>query len=185
MPLVFALVVAGCKKKETKDEFADIKGNYFSINQFIVDQWNNFDDMPFVIIKSTRVDGKTTDSVITNSDTLNWAQIFNIFSATDISDRKNLGLYNFNQFDDNQDNTHNFFYMAKDNDLFTQKLLITLDQRNMRVKGIYVETYKKTVFDECTQKLYYSPIQKVQIQTDDKPLFGKRKHTVVEWDFQR
>ena len=178
-------MVAGCKKKETKDEFADIKGNYFSINQFIVDQWNNFDDMPFVIIKSTRVDGKTTDSVITNSDTLNWAQIFNIFSATDISDRKNLGLYNFNQFDDNQDNTHNFFYMAKDNDLFTQKLLITLDQRNMRVKGIYVETYKKTVFDECTQKLYYSPIQNVQIQTDDKPLFGKRKHTVVEWDFQR
>ncbi len=176
---------ADCKKKEPKEDFSDVKGSYFSINQFILDQWNNFVGAPFIITKTIRVNGTTTDSSYTNSDTLNWAPIFKTFSKTDISDRKNLGLYNFNQFDDPQDNTHNFFYMAKDNDLFTQKLLITLDQSSLRVKGIYVETYKKSVWTEVTEKLYYAPVKQVQIQTDEKPLLGSRKHTVTEYTFLR
>lgn len=186
--LLAVLVVAlfsDCKKKEPKEDFSDIKGNYFPMNQFILDQWNNFTGAPFVIVKTIRVNGKTTDSSYTNSDTLNWGPIFETFSKTDISDRKYLGQYNFNQFDDPQDNTHNFFYMAKDNDLYTQKLLITLDQNSMKIKGIYVETYKKTALNEETQKLYYAPVLTIQIQTDVKPVMGSRTHTITEYNFLR
>lgn len=184
--VAFALLVtASCKKKGAKEDFTDVKGSYFSINQFILDQWNNYTGAPFVIIKTTRVNSKTTDSSYTNSDTVSWAPIFDVFAKTDISDRKNLGQYNFNQFDDPQDGTHNFFYMAKDEELYTQKLLITLDQRTFKVKGIYIETMKKTALDECTHKLYYAPVQTIQIQTDDKPVFGKRVHTVEEYTFMR
>jgi hypothetical protein len=180
---ITSIQYASCKKAETKDDYADVKGNYFSINQFILDEWNNYQGMPFVIIKTIRVDKGRTDSSYTNSDTINWAPIFYTFSATDISDRKNLGLYNFNQFDDDQDETHNFFYMAKEADQFTQKLLITINQINLKVKGIYIETFKKTVWSEVTQKLYYKPLQEIQIQTDTKQLFGDRKHTVQQWEF--
>ena len=180
-----ALHFSSCKKKQLKEDFSDIKGNYFSIYQFTLDEWNNYSGAPFAIIKSIRVNKGNTDSSFTNSDTINWAPIFLTFFATDISDRKNLGLYNFNQFDDHQDETHNFFYMAKDPDLFTQKLLITINQRTTKVKGIYIETFKKSATDECTQKLYYNPLKTIQIQTDDKPAFGTRKHTVQQWDFMR
>ncbi|MCD6012261.1 MAG: hypothetical protein K0Q79_2123 [Flavipsychrobacter sp.] len=179
------LLFTACDKKEDKEDYSNVQGNYFSINQYILDQWNTFAGEPFVIQKTTWVNGKTMDSSYTNSDTINWARLFAIFSATDISDRKYLGQYSFNQFDDNQDGTHNFFYMAKDHDLFTQKLLLTVDQENMKVKGIYIETYKKSATDECTQKLYYSPMKKIQIQWDDRPVFGGKKHTVQEYEFMR
>lgn len=185
--LAMILFFASCDKKKDKEttdpEIAD--GNYFSINQYIIDQWNTFAGEPFVIEKVTWINGKTADSSLTNSDTLNWGRIFEIFSATDISDRKYLGQYTFNQFDDKDDGTHNFFYMAKEPDMFTQKVLITVDQFNMKVKGIYIETYKKSATDECVQKLFYSPMQKIQLQWDDRPLFGSKKHTVQEYVFMR
>ncbi len=184
--LLSGLFVSGCKKKKNAtDEFADVKGNYFSINQFIVDQWNNFPGPTCVLYKNVRVNGKTTDSSYTNTDKLDWTPIFQTFAATDISDRKFLGKYKFNQFDDPQDQTHNFFYQADDDDLFTQKLLITLDMYNMKVRGIYIEAFKKTATKETTEKLYYAPLKTLQIQTDEKPVFGSRKHTVENYDFMR
>jgi hypothetical protein len=173
------------KKKEATDEFADVKGNYFSINQFIVDQWNNFPGPTCVLYRNVRVNDKTTDSSYVTTDKLDWTPIFKTFAASDISDRKFLGKYKFTQFDDPQDETHNFFYQANDEDLFTQKLLITLDMYNMKVRGIYIETYKKTATNESTEKLYYAPLKTIQIQTDEKPVFGSRKHTVANYDFMR
>jgi hypothetical protein len=182
---LLAISFASCKKKDASDEFADIKGSYFSINQYILDQWNTFAGEPIFIIKSVRVNSGKPDSSYTNSDTLSWAPIFKTFAETDISDRKYLGKYNFNQFDDAQDQTHNFFYQARDEDLFTQKLLITIDLYTSKVKGIYIETYKKDFGDEVTQKLYYAPLKTIQIQTDDKPWLGSKKFTIVQYEFMR
>jgi len=186
--LVITLAVilfSACKKKVTKDPYADVEGNYFSIRQFGIDQWNTYAGVPFTIQKTVKI-GNKTDSSFTNSDTLNWGdEIFKTFFETDISDRKWLGQYTFTQFDDNQEGTHNFYYKANDPEMFTQKLLITIDGINNKVKGIYIETYKKTIFDECKQILYYDPMHTVQIQTDDKPAIGSRKYKVVEYYFMR
>jgi hypothetical protein len=184
--LFLALVLTSCKKK--KAEAADtttLAGNYFSIKQYALDEWNTFAHSPFTIVKTVKVNNGPTDSSYTNSDTINWAPIFKTFFETDISDRKFLGKYTFTQFDDNQDGTHNFFYeIHEDEDeLFTRKLLITIDQYTRRVKGIYIETNKKTIFNECTQKLYYKPMKTIQIQTDNKPMVGSNTLTIVQYDF--
>ncbi len=183
---IIALIVlfASCKKKDTKDPYADIQGNYFSIRQFALDQWNTFRGSPFLILKTVK-NGNKTDSSYTNSDTLNWGNIFKVFFETDISDRKFIGQYTFTQFDDNQEGTHNFYYKANDPDLFTQKLLITIDQINNKVKGIYIETYKKTLWDECKQTLFYYPMHTIQIQTDDKPVIGSKNYSVLQYYFMR
>jgi len=178
---VVAITFSACKKK--LDPYADLKGNYFSINQYALDQWNTFTGEPIMIMKTTRVNSGKADSLLTNSDTLAWAPIFKAFAETDISDRKYLGQYTFTQFDDNQDETHNFYYEANDKDLFTQKLLLSIDQFNNKVKGIYIETIKKDIEGEHTQKLYYAPMKTIQIQTDDSPIIGKKKFTVVQYDF--
>ena len=152
----------------------------------MVDEWNTFAGQPFMINKMVIKDGKT-DSSLTNSDTISWAPLVKIFSETDISDRKFLGRYKFTQFDDNADGTHNFFYEANEDDdeLFTRKLLLTIDAFTTKVKGIYIQTEKKTIFDDCVQKLYYAPMKTIQIQTEDKPLIGAKTHTVVEYHFNR
>ena len=183
---MFLIAIAGCKKKETKENPEELQGNYFSIKQYELDQWNTWEGSPFLITKKVTIN-KKTDSSLTNSDTIHWAPIFRAFAEADISDRKFLGKYTFTQFDDKQDYTHNFFYMAKeeDDELFTRKLLITIDIETNKVKGIYIETFKKYFGGEVTGKLYYAPMQTIQIQTDDKPLIGSQKLTVTEWTFHR
>ena len=180
---LLAIVFSSCRKKDKNDPYADVKGNYFSIKQYELDQWNTFSGEPFMIVKTLRTNNGKTDSLLTNSDTLNWAPIFKAFAETDISDRKYLGQYTFTQFDDNQDGTHNFYYEANDKDMFTQKLLLTIDQYNNKVKGIYIETIKKDIGGEHTQKLYYAPFKTIQIQTDTRSLFGGKKFTVEQYDF--
>jgi hypothetical protein len=184
--VLLTILISSCKKKEDKEIFDNVQGNYFSIKQYELDQWNTWQGEPFLISKTVTVN-KRTDSSLTNSDTISWAPILKAFGETDISDRSFLGKYNFNQFDDNQDGTHNFFYQAKEgnDDLFTRKLLITIDQSNNKVRGIYIETFKKYFGGEETSKLYYNPMKTIQIQTDERPMLGSKKLTVTEWTFQR
>ncbi|MES2702395.1 MAG: hypothetical protein V4649_07140 [Bacteroidota bacterium] len=183
---VFTLLSGACKKKQVKDPYTSLEGNYFSVRQFVLDEWNTFSGEPFVLVKTIKI-GDKTDSCYTNSDTLDWSRLFKVFFATEISDRKYLGKYNFTQFEDNDDFTHNFFYEAKEDvdDLFTRKLLITIDAYSKMVKGIYIETEKKTLLSTTIQKLYYRPMKTIQIQTTEKALFGDKKHTVEQYDFQR
>ena len=184
--LFLALTISSCKKKKKEaGPDANLTGSYFSIKQFALDEWNTFAHDPFTIVKTVKVNSGATDSSFTNSDTISWAPIFKAFFETDISGRTFLGKYTFTQFDDNQDATHNFFYEAdpEDDELFTRKVLITIDQNNHRVKGIYIETLKKNIMGERTQRLYYSPMKTIQIQTDEKPVVGGNKLTIVQYDF--
>ena len=187
---MYVLLLCSCKKKEDKKPAEEYNGTYFSINQFALDEWNTFAGEAFVITKTVRVNQGHTDSSFTNSDTINWAPIIHTFLETDISDPKYLGKYKFTQFDDNADDTHNFFYEADDKDLFTQKVLITIDRfrtetSGYKIKGIYIETLKNTAWAEEIQKLYYNPLKTIQIQKDVKPRIGKAKLTVEQYDFQR
>ncbi len=185
LALLLTLTAVSCKEKEEIDEFADVKGNYFSIRQFALDEWNTYGGEAFTIVKTIRKDKEKIDSSFTNSDTLNWSEVFEVFFKTDISDRKFLGKYTFNQFDDNADQTHNFFYQAIDKELYTQKLLITMDIETRMVKGIYIETLEHDFFDDVIQKLYYKPMKIIQIQTDSKPRFGTREFRMIQYDFMR
>lgn len=184
---LFAIVFCSSCKEDGYNEpdYSDVKGNYFSIRQYALDQWNTYSGEPLLIVKTVRVNSGRFDSSYTNGDTLNWGKIFHEFFETEISDRKYLGKYNFSQFDDAQDETHNFYYEALDEDLYTRKLLITIDQYSQRVKGIYIEAVKKSIFDDRMVKLYYKPMKRIQIQTTESPLFGEKVHTVTEYEFIR
>ncbi len=180
-----ALLFQSCKKKKAEaDPYADVAGHYFSIRQFTQDEWRTFGGQAFTILKTVR-ENKKTDSSYTTSDTLNWGNIFKTFFETEISDRKYLGQYTYTQFDDNQEGTRNFYYKANDEDMFTQKLLITANQENNKVMGIYIETFKKTIWGETKQNLYYAPMRTIQIQVDEKPTVGSRKYRVTQYYFMR
>jgi hypothetical protein len=185
MAVLIITSFSSCKDKAPAEDFSQVKGSYFSIRQYALDQWNTFYGEPILIRKTVRVNEGPYDSSYTTSDTLNWGNIFKVFFATDISDRKFLGKYKFTQFDDDQDDTHNFFYEALEEDLYTRKLLITIDQYSQKVKGIYIEASEHSVFDDKLVKLYYKPMQRIQLQNTETELLGDKTHIVTEYEFVR
>lgn len=183
--LFFFLLTAACKEDEKVNDINPAEGNYFSIRQFAQDQWNTYKSEPFLILKTVRVDKGKYDSSYTNSDTLDWGGIFEKFFATEISSPEFLGKYKFTEFNDETDDTHNYFYEALEDDLYTRKVLIAVSQENNKAVGIYVEAVDNDPFEEKMVKLYYKPMKRIQIQEIVTPLFGEKIHTVTEYEFLR
>lgn len=177
-------IVAACgnkKQKETPQPDAS-EGTYFSIRQFVSDQWETFHGQPFAIAKVVTVNGKT-DSIMTNADKLDWGSIFKIFFATDISDPKFLGKYDFSQFADDATASNNFYYEAKEPDLFTRKLHIISDDVTNKIKSIYIETEQKTKWGSRIQRLFYIPVKTISIQEFESTTTGDKKELRVEYRF--
>ncbi|GAA4470373.1 hypothetical protein GCM10023093_31520 [Nemorincola caseinilytica] len=183
--LFLFLSVSACKEDETPEGVNPAEGSYFSIRQYAQDQWNTFRGEPFLILKTVRVNKGKYDSSYTNSDTLDWGGILQKFFATEISDPSFLGKYKFTQFNDEQDDSHNYFYEALEDDLYTRKLLISVSQETNVAQGIYIEAIDKAPLEERMVKLYYKPMKRIQIQEIVTPLFGEKTHTVTEYEFER
>ena len=60
--VIFSIVSSSCKKKAEKDPNEDIKGHYFSITQFALDEWNTFSGEPITLLKTVKI-GDKTDSL--------------------------------------------------------------------------------------------------------------------------
>ena len=184
LPLAAIALLASCKPKPklvAKQEDGS-KGTYFSINQFVKDQWNTYLGQPYSIVKVTTRNGKA-DSVMMNAYNLDWGDIFKRFFETDISDPKYLGHYEFNMFLDQTSDTRNFYYEAKDDTLFTRKLQITASQENNKIKAIYIETERRGKMKDMIQKLYYAPLSVIQIQEFDALATGDKNQVRIEYFF--
>lgn len=184
LPLLCSLGFLSCKERTQLDLLTEEKGNYFSIKQYILDEWTTHAGEPLVFKKTVKTDGKV-DSSMTNVERMNWPEILEPFIAADIGDRKFLNKYTFSQFDDEMDNTRNFMYVANTEDLFVQKFLITMDISSNKVRGIYIETYRKILWSSTSQKLFYTPARTIQVQEYKKPLIGSKKETITQYDVMR
>jgi hypothetical protein len=181
--LLFPLLVGvtACKKK-TPAKPDSSQGTYFSIVQFTSDQWKTYSGQPYVLQKTVTLNGQT-DTVFLSAYKVNWGEIFKIFFETDISDPKYLDRYDFNMFEENTTQSRIFSYTARDPELFTQKLEITADVFNNKIRNIYIETHKSTFWSQQTKKLFYSPVRVIQIQEHTSPLIGSDKELVIEYKF--
>ena len=179
--MALVLFFSSCKERTQIDVLTDVKGNYFSVNQYIIDEWQSHAGEPVAFKKTIKENGKV-DSSMTNAELMDWPAVLGPFIATDISDRKYLNKYTFSQFDDELDNTHDFMYVANKSDMFVQKLLLTMDINTMKVRGLYIETYKKTFLGETKQKLLYTPLRTIQVHEITDPLIGAKKDKITQYD---
>ena len=174
---------SGCKEDTLQDKIARMGATYFSVNQYIFDQWTNYNGHPFVILKTVKTNNKI-DSSYTNSEKIDWSEIFNLFFETDISDKELLGHYRFSQFEDKEDGTENYYYQAIDDYLFTKKLLITADPLTRHIKAIYIETFNHSlILGDTNQKLFYSFHKTIQIQKYENPILGSKKSKIIQYYF--
>lgn len=177
--LVSALIVS-CASKPKEPQVEDSNGTYFSIGQFIQDQFATYKGQPFTFEKIVTMNGKT-DSTLTNVDKMDWGAILQPFFESDISDKKYLGQYNFSQFEENITATLNYYYEAKNNKLFTRKLQISVDDMSHKVKSIYIETEKNSQWSHTMHKLFYVPLKVISIQEIDHSRPAKELH--IEYRF--
>jgi len=184
LPVMALLLFASCKPKPKPVAASNLaeKGTYFSIKQYVKDQWNTYLGQPFGIIKVTTQNGKV-DSALQNAYTVDWGYIFDKFLPTDIGKPEYLGHYRFDMFLDESTDTRNFYYEAIDDTLFTRKLQISAMQENNKIRSIYIETEHKTGTKDIIQKLYYAPLKVIQIQEFDARATGDKSESRVEYFF--
>ena len=89
--LVLLVLMAACSgKRELKEdpEFADVKGTYFSIRQFIRDQWETNKMLPIAFEKVVTSDGEKDTSYFVSAYKVELGHIMLTFANTDIGQRK-------------------------------------------------------------------------------------------------
>ena len=180
--LLFTVVSCKPSTPAVKNDITNSGGTYFSIKQFIQDQWSLYHGQPFGLRKIVYLNGRV-DSTMVSAYDLDWAPIFRVFIESDISDRKFLGKYDFSSFPDDATETNNFFYEAKDDKLYTRKLQISADNVSSKVRSIYIETQKKGKWSSRTQKLFYMPVKIISIQEYEKSGPGTARELRIEYRF--
>jgi len=180
--IVITLFFGACKTKQTDKKEPVDNGRYFSVADYAMDQVDMYYGQPYGIEKTTYTNGKT-ETIHTNIEKIDWSAVLRIFFATDISDKKYLDKYNFSEFADSLSNTNNYYYEAKEKDLFTQKLHITTNPRNNKITSIYIETLKDGSWGNRTQRLYYIPSTSISIQEFETGKSGDKKDVRVEYKF--
>lgn len=179
--LLFALTSCNAPKAKQEQPVAEGPG-YFSVKQFIADQWDIYHGQPFGLQKIVYLDGKTDTSVVSAYD-MDWGTLFKTFFETDISDTKYLGRYDFSSFADDATATQNFYYEAKEPELFTRKLQISADDVSHKVRSIYIETAKNGQWSKFSQKLFYIPLKIISVQEFEWAKAGPTKELRVEYRF--
>lgn len=179
--VVSVLFLASCGKKEEEEAY-DPEKSYFSIKQFVADQYELRKGQPYTFTKYTTVNGKT-DSALVPYDEVDWNTVFKLFCATDISDNKYFGQYDYNHFDDNTLETSVMTYTAKDPDLFVQKFNVNYDNTTGRIGMVYVETADNGRFHSKEQKLAYYVSDKIVIMETEKSFMSDPKEVVITYKF--
>lgn len=156
--------------------------SYWSINQFIIDQYNLLVGEPIALTKIVTLN-EQVDTTYIPLDEVDWATIFKVFGATDISDPKYYNLYNYSHFDDNFLEMSTMSYTAKDPGLYVQRLDINYDNETRKISLIYIETSENNMMHDKQQKLSYYVRDKIIIQESERSKFSKDKELNVVYKF--
>lgn len=161
----------------------DTSERYFSIRDYFDDQWNTRRGSPYTLLRIHKVNNKE-DSAFVGLDSVLWFSMRAPFDAADISDKKFLGLYKFDSFDDETTETTHLYYESVSPDLYLQKMDISADIFTNRVKSVYMET--KSIKDgrQVNQKLQYIPDRIFQVQEYEKIEGQPGKNTKLEYRYK-
>ena len=171
--MALALVgFAACKQKKVSENPAENEEvpRYFSIKQFIEDQFDLKKGQPYTFRKVVAENGRS-DTTMEPYDKVDWKYVFATFAASDISQPETFGKYDFTNVDDNTLESSMLIYTAKNPKEFTQKMNVGYDNLNGKIGSIYIETKTK----EKEQKLSYFVNEKIIISEYTAP-DGKQVH---------
>ncbi|SRR5690606_31757593 len=179
MMVAWLLLLCSCGSKNNGQQELE---SLWSINEFIIDQHNQKVGEPIVLTKIVTLNGKT-DTTYEALDQVDWATVFKIFGATDISHPKYASQYTVSNFDDNFLEMSSLIYTAKDPNLFVQRVDINYDNETMKISSIYISTNKDNWLKQKQQQLIYDVNKKILINENESSRWGKDKELTIEYKF--
>lgn len=194
--LVVALACASCKhtpdkKKENADagtqpavvsQNVDSDSEYFSINEFMDDQWKYLKTQAYVL-KRYRTVNNVQDSAYAELNDKLFRELKARFGATDISGAACRGKYQVTLSLDTAQNMVNLLYIAADPALPTRQTLLSMDKENARVTQVYVSTQSDSNGTFRTQNLLYVPEKVIQIQEYEQGANAEPVNTKIIYKF--
>lgn len=177
--LVFLLPFISCSKQNS-DSNKEGESIYFSISQFLDDQWDLLNGQPYTLRKKIVINGNV-DTGVQHLDSVFFSHIREIFDKSDISNPKFESKYNVEHIQESMFHTLNF--TAQDEDLYTQLLVVNMDYENNRVLNIYIETKQETLFHDKITKLTYAPLRFIQIIEKEKSFLSSPKNIEINYVF--
>lgn len=182
--LKFAVITAGiitlsvsCKNKPTEEvnvNTNNVDELYYSSSQFINDQWNTNKLQPFVVLRVINENGKSDSAYLQQDESL-FKEFSTFFTAADIAKKEYLGKYNYTENFDQASGFAFLTYTAKEPDLFTQKVEISMDPYSSKIMAVYIETKDDGFFKTNSQKILYTLDKGIFIQEYSKTLFLDKK----------
>ena len=125
--VVLSLSLFACKEKQksnsVKEENTEEVATYFSVTDFFIDQWSNRRGNPYTLLRIVTLNGKSDSSFVQLDSTL-WFSLRAKFDAADIKNRKFLGQYNFDMFEDQTNIVNVFVKDEKKSFIFNAKTKI-------------------------------------------------------------
>jgi hypothetical protein len=181
--LLATLYACGSKGKKEAAALPPADPNelmYFSMTDFVKDQWEIFKLQPYTFFKFVTKDGKTDSSMVSAYE-MDLGEIMLAFVRTDIGRKEFLNKYNFSVVDEGASFTRTYYYEALEDDLYTRTLQVTTDPTNNRIKAVFVEAVDTKSSPRKSVKLYYAPHKVIQETT--KSTMGSAKEVKTEYRF--
>lgn len=163
-----AILLFACKEKQnsSSEHTPDLKPGdttvaqidttalYFSVKEYFDDQWKTRKGNPYALLRIIEQDN-SIDSAFINLDEPLWEKLRAPFDAADISHKKFLGKYKYQEFTDQSTETLHLYYEAMHPELMMQKMDISVNNSTNLVKGVYIETVQSTNDATIKRKLNY------------------------------
>lgn len=199
LPLIlsaaFCLTLFACKEKQksatTEQKAApiaplkveDTTQTYFSIKDYLDQQWVLKKDNPYTLLKVVIANGKR-DSTFVPLDSTAWYAMMQPFYVADISDKKYLGWYRFDSFENDEAEEVHIHYEAIAPDTIMRKMDIAANRYSGMVNLVYMETRNKTDNVITTRKMTYKRDDFVQVVESEKTEGKPAVERVIEHRFK-
>jgi len=161
----------------------DTTQRHFSVKLYLDDQWQIKKNDPYTLMKTTERGGKK-DSVLVPLDSMLWVKMTAPFMAADISDKKYLGWYRVETYEDDVTETNHLNYQAVDPASFTQKMDLAVNPVSSNVRALYIETLEKKGNLTIGRKMQYRPDEILQVITFEKEAGKPGVSSREEYRFQ-
>lgn len=164
-------------------QLIDSSQGLWSIKAYLDDQWILLQDAPLVLLKTVEQNGKV-DSSYLQLDEKGFAEIRAFFDKTDINDSKMRNLYSVEEFSDFGNAFIFLNYKALDPELLTQKVELGINDETMKIKTVFIETRKSSLFKSEIMKLNYNSNKSIVIQQDIKKMFSDPERIVTKYLYE-
>jgi hypothetical protein len=195
LSIALCLTLFACKEKQksatTEQKAApivplkveDTTHTYFSIKDYLDQQWNLKKDDPYTLLKIVIANGKR-DSTFVAFDSANWYAILHPFYIADISNKKYLGWYHFDSFENEDMEEVHIHYEAIAPDTIMRKMDVAANKYSGMVNLVYMETRYKANDVITTRKMTYKHDDFIQVIESEKKEGKPAVERIIEHRFK-